>query len=86
MNLTKADGSPAPRHLRVTRTWTYDVHEAAESLAEFTDHPITYDDVYEMITSWVAEDVREPVGNNLPAIEEVYGVTEVTSQKPNERT
>jgi len=30
--------------------------------------------------------VREPVGDNLPAIEEVYGVTEVTSQKPNERT
>lgn len=78
MNLTKRNGSPAPTHLRMTRTWTYDVHEAAESLAEFTDSPITYEDVYELIASWVAEDVREPVSENLPAIEEVYEVTKVT--------
>jgi len=79
MNLTKTDGSLAPTHLRVTRTWTYDVNEAAEALAEFTDGQITYDDVYELIASWVAEDVREPVGENLPAIEEIYEVTEVTT-------
>lgn len=84
MNLTRQDGSPAPRYLKVTRTWTYDVGLATESLAEFTDRPITYDDVYEMITSWMVEDVREPMDNNLAEIEEIYDVTEVTSQQPNE--
>ncbi len=81
MNLTKRDGSPAPDYLKTTRTWIYDVSEAAEALAEFTDGQITYEDVYELITSWVVEDVREPVGENLPAIEEVYGVTHDTAQE-----
>jgi len=85
MNLTKPDGSPAPRYLRVTRTWTYNVDEAAESLAEFVDGPISWDDVYQLILSWIPDDVRQPVGENLPAIEEVNDVTEVTSQKPDDR-
>lgn len=80
MNLIKRDGSPAPKSLKVTRTWTYDIDQAAESLAEFTDYEIYYEDVYELIASWIAEDVREPVGENLPAIEEDYGVSEVTAQ------
>ena len=83
MILTKRDGSPAPKIIKVTRGWTYDVTEAARSLAEFTDGKITYEDVYEMITSWVAEDVREPVGENLPALEEVYEVTDDTAQEQN---
>lgn len=85
MKLIKRDGTPAPDYLRVSRTWTYDVQQAAESLAEFIDGSITYEDVYDLIASWVAEDVREPVGENLPAIEEVYGVTKVTSEIPNNR-
>jgi len=85
MNLTKPDGSPAPRYLRVTRTWTYNVDEAAESLAEFVDGPISWDDVYQLILSWIPDDVRQPVGENLPAIEEVNDVTEVTSQKLDNR-
>jgi hypothetical protein len=85
MKLTKADGSPAPTHLSVTRTWTYDVQQAAESLAEFSDHPVTYQDVYDLICDWITEDVREPVGESLPAIEEVYDVTKVTSEIPNDR-
>ena len=77
MTLTWRDGSPAPTHLKVSREWTYDVTEAGLSLAEFTDEPIYYEDVLEMIHSWIPDDVREPVGDNLPAILEVY-VTEDT--------
>ncbi len=84
MKLTKRNGLPAPEYLTVTRTWTYNVNQAAEALAEFTDGPISYEDVHELISSWVVDDVREPVGENLPAIQEVYGVTEDTSQEPNE--
>jgi len=61
------------------------VDEAAESLAEFVDGPISWDDVYQLILSWIPDDVRQPVGENLPAIEEVNNVTEVTSQKPDDR-
>ena len=83
MILTKRDGSPAPKKLKVTREWTYDVNEAAEALAEFTDGQIAYEDVYDLIASWVIEDVREPVGENLPAIVEVYEVTDDTAQEQN---
>ena len=83
MILTKRDGSPAPKKLKVTREWTYDVNEAAEALAEFTDGKIAYEDVYELIASWVIEDVREPVGENLPAIVEDYEVTDDTTQEQN---
>lgn len=81
MILTKRDGSPAPKKLKVTREWTYDVNEAAEALAEFTDGKITYEDVYDLIASWVFWDVREPVSENLPAIVEDYEVTDDTAQK-----
>lgn len=81
MILTKRDGSPAPKKLKVTREWIYDVNKAAEALAEFTDGQITYEDVYEMIASWVVEDVREPVSENLPAIVEDYEVTDDTTQE-----
>ena len=82
MNLTRRDGSPAPSHLKVSRDWTYDVTEAGLSLAEFTDEPIYYEDVLEMIHSWMPDDVREPINDNLPAIQEVY-VTEDTPQEQN---
>ncbi len=82
MTLTRRDGSPAPTHLKVSRDWTYDVTDAGLSLAEFTDEPIYYEDVLEMIRSWIPEDVKEPVGENLPAILEVY-VTEDTPQEQN---
>jgi len=81
MVLTKRDGSPAPTRLKVTRTWTYDVYEAAEALAEFTDGQISYEDVYELIASWVVEDVREPVGENLPAIQEMYVTNDTTQEQ-----
>ena len=82
MPLTWRTGSPAPTHLKVSREWTYDVTEAGLSLAEFTDEPIYYEDVLEMIRSWIPEDVREPINDNLPAILEVY-VTEDTRQEQN---
>lgn len=98
MTLTKPDGSPAPKYLRVSRTWTYDVEEAAEALAEFSDGPVSWDDVYQLILGWIPEDVREPVGENLPAIEEIwevqrdanglieYDVTEVSAQNSGNKT
>lgn len=82
MNLTRRNGSPAPTHLKVSREWTYDVTEAGLSLAEFTDEPIYYEDVLEMIRSWMPDDVQEPINDNLPAILEVY-VTEDTRQEQN---
>jgi hypothetical protein len=72
MKLTKADGTPAPTHLTVTRTWTYDVQQAAENLAEFCGEPVTYQDVYDLICDWIAEDVLMSIDDNLPPIEEVY--------------
>ena len=83
MILTKRDGSPAHKKLKVTREWTYYVNEAAEALAEFTDGQIAYEDVYDLIASWVIDDVREPVGENLPAIVEDYEVTDDTAQEQN---
>jgi hypothetical protein len=82
VNLTRRNGSPAPTHLKVSREWTYDVTEAGLSLAEFTDEPIYYEDVLEMIRSWMPDDVQEPINDNLPAILEVY-VTEDTRQEQN---
>ena len=80
--LTKRDGSPAPTHLKVSREWTYDVVEAGLALSEFTDHPVYYEDVLDLIHDWIHEDAREPVGQNLPAIQEVY-VTDDTAQEQN---
>jgi hypothetical protein len=39
--------------------------------------------VYDLIASWVIDDVREPVGENLPAIVEDYEVTDDTAQEQN---
>jgi len=64
----------------MVREWTYDVIEAGNSLAEFVDPPIYYEDVLELIHSWIPEDIQEPHDNNLPSLQEIY-MTDDTAQK-----
>jgi len=81
MILTKRDGSPAPKTIRVTREWQYDVNTAAEVLAVFTGVEITYEDVFEVIANLMIDDLRQPASENLPTIEAWYEVTNDTAQE-----